>query len=78
MRVEILSPEKQLYEGEAESVILPGADGKFGILNNHAPIIAALQAGEVKVSEAGGAQHTFTIGGGVVEVAKNKVVVLGD
>lgn len=77
MRVEILSPDKMIFEGEADSVQLPGKDGSFGILNNHAPIVASLKQGEVKVSTDGNEQ-TFKVNGGVVEVLKNKVIVLSD
>ncbi|HAQ70013.1 ATP synthase F1 subunit epsilon [Salibacteraceae bacterium] len=77
MTLEILSPEKLIFKGVAESIQLPGKDGSFGILENHAPIIATLKKGVVKVSNEG--QETeFEIKGGVVEVVKNKVIVLSD
>lgn len=49
MYVEIITPESNIYAGEAVSVQLPGLDGSFQILNSHAPIISALQAGKVRV-----------------------------
>ncbi len=49
MQVEIITPESKIYAGEAVSVRLPGLDGSFQILNNHASIISALQGGSVKV-----------------------------
>ena len=77
MTLEILSPEKLIFKGVAESIQLPGKDGSFGILENHAPIIATLKKGVVKVSNE--EQETeFEIKGGVVEVVKNKVIVLSD
>ena len=75
MFLEIISPDKKLFEGEIKSVSLPGSDGSLGILNNHAPMISALKAGKVKVTDITGTQ-SFTIKGGVVEVLKNKVIVL--
>lgn len=77
MRVEILSPDKLIYEGEAESLQLPGKDGSFGILNNHAPIIATLKSGSVKITSNGSVQ-SFEINGGVVEVVNNRVIILGE
>lgn len=77
MRVEILSPDKLIFEGEADSIQLPGKNGSFGILNNHAPIVATLKEGKVVVKNNGTAQE-FDVNGGVVEVLKNKVIVLSD
>lgn len=77
MKVEILSPERLIFEGEADSLLLPGKDGAFGVLNNHAPIIATLKAGQVVV-KSGGSEQSFAVQGGVVEVVKNKVIVLSE
>lgn len=77
MRVQIISPDKLLFEGEAESIQLPGKDGSLGILNNHAPIIASLKQGQVKVVQNGTAMF-FDVNGGVAEVVNNKVIVLSD
>ena len=77
MKLEIISPDKKLFEGEVKSVSLPGSDGSLGILNNHAPMISALKAGNVKVTDNHGVQN-FPINGGVVEVLKNKVIVLAE
>lgn len=49
MQVEIITPETILFAGEAEAVQLPGLDGSFQVLNNHAPIISGLKAGSVKI-----------------------------
>ncbi len=77
MQVEILSPDAQLFEGEAEYVQFPGQDGSFGVLNNHAPIIAGLKEGTLKL-KVNGEEKAFDIKGGVVEVLKNKVIVLAE
>ncbi len=75
MQVEILSPDKTLYEGEADHIQLPGQDGSFGALNNHAPMIAGLKEGTLNL-RSGDKEKTFDIKGGVVEVLQNKVIVL--
>lgn len=77
MQVEILSPDEKLFEGEADQIQFPGQDGSFGVLNNHAPIIAGLKEGTVRLRSAEG-EKTFEIKGGVVEVLKNKVIVLAE
>ena len=75
MQVEILTPDKVLFSGEATSVKLPGSKGQFEVLSNHAPLVSSLDAGSVRVKTSGGDQN-FDIKGGVVEVTKDKVVVL--
>ena len=78
MHLEIITPDKKVYSGEVEAVKLPGADGSFGILNNHAPIIASLKKGTVKVTDSKKNVENFEINGGVVEVQNNKVIVLAE
>lgn len=75
MHIDILSPEKTLFEGEIEYVRLPGQNGSFEVLNNHAPVIAALQDGKLVVRGTQGVQE-FNIKSGIVEVLNNKVSVL--
>lgn len=77
MKVEILSPEASLFDGDASYVYLPGADGSLGILDNHAPLITALKAGEVKLTTEDGEQK-FEVKGGTVEVLNNRVVILAE
>jgi F-type H+-transporting ATPase subunit epsilon len=78
MKVEILTPEDLVYQGEASLIQLPGLDGLFEILNNHAPMITMLSEGNVKLVEKNNASVFFTIKGGVVEVLANKVLVLAE
>jgi F-type H+-transporting ATPase subunit epsilon len=78
MHLEIITPEKTVYTGEVEAVKLPGAEGSFGILNNHAPLIATLKKGTVKVTDAAKKVENFVINGGVVEVLNNKIIVLAE
>ena len=77
MYLDIITPEKKLFSGEVNSVKVPGTDGEFQVLKNHAPIISTLQKGTVKVKSAEGLK-TFMIGGGVIEVLKNKVILLAE
>ncbi len=77
MYLEIVTPDKNIYSGDIESAIFPGSDGSFGIQENHAPIVATLKHGTIKV-DAKGTEHLFEISGGVVEVNHNKIIVLAD
>lgn len=77
MRVDILSPDKTIFQGEADSLVLPGKDGSFGVLEDHAPMIATLGPGKVKITNDG-ADQFFELNGGVVEVVKNRVIVLAE
>jgi len=77
MKLEILSPDALLFEGEVEAIQLPGKDGSLGILNSHAPLISSLREGKVKITQNGN-DSFFDINGGVVEVVNNKVIVLSD
>lgn len=79
MNLEILTPDKTVYEGPATAVTVPGTLGTFQILNDHAPIVSTLEAGEVVVrgtSSKGDNPEIFMIKGGVVEVLHNKVMIL--
>jgi F-type H+-transporting ATPase subunit epsilon len=77
MIVDIITPDMELFSGEATSVTVPGIDGSLGILNSHAPLISALKKGEVKVSTSEG-EKKFEIKGGVAEVLNNKVIILAE
>ena len=75
MILEIITPDKTIYKGNAELVQLPGIDGSFEILNNHAPLISALKKGQVKV-KLDGAENFYDINGGIIEVLDNKILIL--
>jgi len=77
MHLEIITPDRKVFEGEVVAARFPGADGSFEVLNNHAPLISALKAGEVTLTGANG-RETIHIEGGVVEVLRNNVVVLAE
>lgn len=76
MFLEIITPDKTVFEGEVKSVNLPGSKGAFEILKNHASIISTLEKGKVKIVTQNGEEQFFEIDGGVVENKSNKIIVL--
>lgn len=76
MELEIITPESTLFSGEIQLVRLPGVQGSFEILQNHAPLISILGIGKIKVKDIEGVVSWFDISGGVVEVNNNTVRVL--
>ena len=78
MFLEIITPDKKLFSGEVKSILLPGSDGKFGILDKHAPIISSLKKGTLKIIDTQEQKQTFEIKGGVVEMLDNKVIILAE
>jgi F-type H+-transporting ATPase subunit epsilon len=77
MHLEIITPDKKIFDGEVSAATFPGTDGIFQILNDHAPLISLLKDGVVEYKSKESAQQ-LKITGGVVEVLKNKVVLLAD
>ena len=78
MTLEIITPEKSLFKGEVNSVKLPGKNGEFEVLNNHASIISTLNKGEVRVITKNNETKNFSINGGVIEMQKNKIILLAN
>lgn len=77
MTLNIITPEKTLYSSEsASSVICPGMDGAFQILNNHTAMVSALKKGKVVVADAESKAIEFTINSGLLECSKNIVNIL--
>ncbi|MDR0686555.1 MAG: ATP synthase F1 subunit epsilon [Dysgonamonadaceae bacterium] len=74
MNLEVISPEKVIYSGEADSVTLPGAAGLFTVLNHHAPIISVLKKGTLTY-KVGDDERMLEIESGFVEVKQNVVSV---
>ncbi len=75
MTLDILTPEQSLFSGTAERVQLPGINGKFEVLDNHAPMIATIKEGKIKVT-TGNNKQEIKVKSGIVEILKNKVSVL--
>jgi len=92
MYLEIISPEATLFTGEVESLTLPGTNGSFQLLENHAPIVSTLQAGAVKIKGAitlaesvksqfeslSKDETLYTITAGTIEMRDNKIILLSD
>lgn len=77
IKLEIVTPERVVFSEEVTSIILPGVDGYFGVLANHAPLVAALRIGPV-VYRQNGEKHRVAIHGGFFEIAENHAVILAD
>ena len=77
MFLEIYTPDQKVFEGQVDSATFPGAKGSFQVLNNHAPLISTLETGKV-VYKVNNSIQELNIGGGVVEVLNNKVVLLAE
>jgi F-type H+-transporting ATPase subunit epsilon len=75
--LEIVTPEKLAYQGEVDSVQLPGSEGELGVLPHHAPLISTLGAGELRLRK-GGEDEFFAIVGGFLQVLPDKVVVMAE
>ncbi len=78
MKLEIITPDKKVFEGQVKSAVFPGSEGSFGLLNNHAAMIATLKSGTIELVEENNTTHSFPVKGGVVEVLKNSVIVLAE
>ena len=78
LRLEILTIERQLFDDEVSMVIAPGADGVVGVLPNHQPMLTGLEHGELVIRTDGQADRYVAIGGGVMQVLPDHVVVLAD
>jgi len=78
MFLKVISPENYIYEGEVVLVQLPGSMGSFEILNNHAPLIARIDKGKMKVIDESRNKFYLEVNSGVVEVKDNTIVVLTD
>ncbi|QQS52542.1 MAG: ATP synthase F1 subunit epsilon [Bacteroidota bacterium] len=78
MKLEILTPDKSLFSGKVRSIRVPGEKGAFMVLLNHAPIISNLAKGDIVFTTQDYKEETIAIGGGVIEVKKNSIVVLAD
>lgn len=78
MKIDIVKPDQTLFSGDASLVQLPGVDGKFELLNNHAPLISILRKGSIKIIDNEKNTLFFETKGGVVEVKNNKVLILAE
>jgi F-type H+-transporting ATPase subunit epsilon len=78
LKVRVVSPAAVVFEGEAQSVILPAWDGQTGILPGHAPLVTLLGGGTLEVDLSDSGRRTFFINRGVAKVENNEVTVLSE
>jgi F-type H+-transporting ATPase subunit epsilon len=78
MKIEIITPDKKVFEGHIKSVRVPGKKGSFQVLKDHAPIISTLDRGQVIMVDHEEKVTIFVVSGGVIEVKANKIILLAD
>jgi F-type H+-transporting ATPase subunit epsilon len=78
MFLEVITPEKKVFEGDVVSVQLPGAEGSFQILNSHSPIVSTLKKGNLVLVDTNNESKEIEVNGGVVEVNSNHIIVLAE
>jgi F-type H+-transporting ATPase subunit epsilon len=77
LQLEIVTPERLAYSDSVDQVVVPGSEGELGILPHHAPLLAMLGVGELRIRK-GGVDESFAIAGGFVQVRPDKVVVMAE
>ena len=77
-KLEIVTPQRVVYDGSVVSFTAPGTVGSFQVLYNHAPLLSSLRAGEIKLANDRGAAMSYATSGGFVEVNANKVILLAE
>ena len=78
MKIEIITPDKKIFEGEIKSLRVPGKKGSFQVLKDHAPIISTLEKGSVWMVDQENNEIKYEINGGVIEVKANRIILLAD
>lgn len=76
MKINIITPDATIFEGEIKDAKLIGLDGHFELLNNHAPIVSALAKGEIELVDMQDKVHKFNINGGLLEMSDNNIEIL--
>jgi F-type H+-transporting ATPase subunit epsilon len=78
MKIEIITPDRKVFEGEIKSVRVPGKKGSFQVLKDHAPIVSTLENGPVIIVDQTGNEIRYQVNGGVIEVKMNKIILLAE
>lgn len=78
LNLEIVTPSKSAFSGEIKAITVPGSEGRFQVLLNHAPIMSTFDIGMIKVDLLDGKFNYYSTAGGTIEVLDNKVLVLAD
>jgi F-type H+-transporting ATPase subunit epsilon len=77
LTLEIVTPERLAYSDTVDAVVLPGSEGELGVLPHHAPLVSMLGVGELRIRKDG-AEESFAIVGGFLQVRPDKVVVMAE
>lgn len=77
LQLEIVTPERLAYSDQVDAVVLPGSEGELGVLPHHTPLVSMLGIGELRIRK-GGAEESFAIVGGFLQVRPDKVVVMAE
>jgi F-type H+-transporting ATPase subunit epsilon len=77
LHLEIVTPERLVYQGDVDALVCPGIEGELGILPHHAPLLTTLGFGELRI-RTGGQEESFAIAGGFLQVRPDKVVVMAE
>jgi F-type H+-transporting ATPase subunit epsilon len=78
MKIEIITPDHKVFEGDIKSIRVPGRMGSFQVLKDHAPIISTLENGPVIIVDQADKETIYEINGGVIEVKMNKIILLAE
>jgi F-type H+-transporting ATPase subunit epsilon len=78
MKIEIITPDQKVFEGDIKSVRVPGQKGSFQVLKDHAPIVSTLDNGPVIIVDPSGVETRYEINGGVIEVKMNRIILLAE
>ena len=78
MKIEIITPDRKVYEGEIKSVRVPGKKGSFQVLKDHAPIVSTLDKGPVIIIDQNDKEIHYEVDGGVIEVKMNRIILLAE
>ena len=78
MKVEVLTLEKTLFSAEAKSIVVPGLNGQFEMLQNHAPLVSVLQKGIIQITDVNNQKNQIEINSGSIEMSNNEIIILAD
>ncbi len=78
MKIEIITPDRKVYEDEIKSVRVPGKKGSFQVLKDHAPIVSTLEKGTVRIIDLNDREILYEIDSGVIEVKMNRIILLAE
>ena len=78
LQFELVAPERLIFSGDVEMVVVPGAEGDFGVLPRHAPLVSSVRSGVISVHDAGQVTERIFVAGGFAEVTPERCTVLAE